>query len=71
MNPLRQIRTNVFRITQAEMAGIAATTQATVSRWESDELTPSIEHLRRIRDEAVRRGLLWEDAYFFAGKLAA
>lgn len=70
MNNLRLIRTNVFGITQADMARIAGTQQATVSRWEHNKLKPSLEHLLRIRQEATKRGLAWNDSWFF-GELAA
>lgn len=65
MNALRLIRTNVFRVTQVEMAEIAGTTQATVSRWESGALKPSLLQLKRIRAAAHRRILKWNDAWFF------
>lgn len=70
MNAIRFIRCEVFRATQAEMAAIAGTQQATWSRWESDQLRPSLEHARRIRAEALRRGLAWDDSWLF-GEIAA
>ena len=65
MNQLRRIRCKVFKVTQADMAAIAGTRQATVSRWESNKLKPSLEQLIRIRAEARRRGLKWNDSWFF------
>lgn len=65
MNQLRRIRCKVFKITQAEMAAIADTRQATISRWESNKLRPSLAQLARIRAEARRRGLKWDDSWFF------
>lgn len=65
MNTLRLIRTNVFGVTQTAMAEIAGTRQATVSRWENGKLKPSLEQLVRIRKEAQRRGLKWNDSWFF------
>jgi len=47
------------------MAEIAGTTQATISRWESDGLRPSLRQLKRIRTEARRRHLKWDDSWFF------
>lgn len=61
----RHIRCVVFQATQVEMAAIAGVRQATISRWESDDLTPSLPALRRIRAEARRRGIEWNDAWFF------
>lgn len=70
MTQLRFIRCQVFKVTQADMAMIAGTRQATVSRWEHNKLRPSLEHLLRIRAEANRRGLNWNDSWFF-GEVAA
>lgn len=65
MNQLRRIRCKVFKVTQADMAEIAGTRQATVSRWETNKLKPSLAQLTRIRSEAHRRGLEWNDSWFF------
>ena len=69
MNIMHHIRTNVFKITQSEMAAVAQTKQATVSRWESDnpktKLIPNREQLALIREEAARLGLDWSDSWFF------
>jgi len=65
MNTLRHIRRTVFKVTQVEMAGIAGVRQATISRWEQDDCTPSLSALKRIRKEARRRGLKWNDSWFF------
>lgn len=65
MNPLLQIRKNVFGVTQSEMAAIAKVAQGTVSRWETGELVPDRRELSRIRLEALKRGLAWDDSWFF------
>lgn len=69
MNIMYHIRTTVLRITQSEMALIAGTQQATVSRWETNDtdklLIPNREQLFAIRNEAVKRGLDWSDSWFF------
>ena len=65
MNPMLRIRKDVLGLTQAEMAALADTTQATVSRWEKGGLEPDREHLSRIRAEAERRAIAWDDAWFF------
>lgn len=62
---MRLIRTKAFGVTQVEMAGIAKVSQATVSRWESNQRDPSRVELAHIRTEARRRGLTWNDAWFF------
>ena len=65
MNPMPIIRKSIFDVSQAELAAIAGTTQATVSRWESGELHPDRDQLARIREAAKVRGLRWDDAWFF------
>ena len=65
MNTIRKIRCQIFRITQEEMAAIAGVEQATISRWEAGANDPSLRHLRRIRAEALRRGLKWDDRLLF------
>lgn len=67
MNTVRYIRTKVFNVSQADFAGIAGTNQSSVSRWEDDDkrFEPDRDEMRRIRDEARRRGLAWNDSWFF------
>lgn len=66
MNAIHHIRTQVFGAKQSEFAEIANVAQATVSRWENGLCAPSLDEMRRIRDEARLRGLEWSDAWFFA-----
>ncbi|MDN3622571.1 helix-turn-helix domain-containing protein [Methylobacterium isbiliense] len=61
-----RIRREVFRVSQAEMARLIGTTQATVSRWEKGLSEPPRDALERVREAAARLGLLWNDAWFFA-----
>lgn len=70
MQPLEYIRREVFRVTQTEMAKIADTTQATVSRWENGELEPDRDQLVMIRNEALKREKEWSDHLFFEVPLA-
>ena len=66
MTPIAHIRQTVFEgISQTAFGEIAGTTQATVSRWENDELNPNSEQMRRIRSAAVERGKPWDDRWFF------
>jgi transcriptional regulator with XRE-family HTH domain len=71
MSPLLHIRKNVLGVTQVEMAAIAGVRQATVSRWETDRLQPGHEQMAAIRAEAIRRGVAWDDALFFAAPAGA
>ena len=65
MNAISHIRKNLLNVTQGAMAQIAGVQQATISRWESGELSPSLEQMRMIRDALLSRGILWQDAWFF------
>jgi len=65
MSPLLHIRKNVLGVTQTEMAAIAGTRQATVSRWEAGELEPSRDQMQRVREAAAQRGIDWSDSWFF------
>lgn len=64
MNALKNIRVNVFGVTQSEMARLVNVTQATVSRWEKG-VPPSLDDMRAIRDAARAQKLDWSDALFF------
>ncbi|UDF29334.1 UNVERIFIED_ORG: helix-turn-helix domain-containing protein [Roseateles sp. XES5] len=64
MNPIRYIRTQVFKMTQAEFASVAKVGQASVSRWEGG-VSPSLEEMQNIRNGAFERGIEWDDAWFF------
>ena len=59
------IRRDVFKVTHRAFAQISGASQGTVSRWEAGEFEPSRDQLARIREEAQRRGLKWDDAWFF------
>lgn len=64
MTPIQFIRKNVFQAKQIEFAAIAGVGQATVSRWENGG-APSQAEMTAIRNEAIKRGLPWQDSYFF------
>ena len=59
------IRKQVLKMSQAEMAALTETSQATVSRWETGELEPDRAQMETIREAAKQRGLAWDDAWFF------
>lgn len=71
MGPIEHIRKVVLRLSQAELAAIAETTQATVSRWEAGQLEPSRVELARIRNEVKARELPWDDCWFFEAPVVA
>lgn len=66
MNAIKHIRCKLFGVTQEEMAKIAGVRQATISRWEAGLTDPSLRHMRRIRSEARKRRLAWDDALLLA-----
>ncbi len=65
MNPMLHIRKQIFGVPQTEMAEIAGVSQGTVSKWETGSLAPDRTELERIRNEAARRNLDWDDRWFF------
>lgn len=62
---MAHIRQSIFGVKQSEFAAIAGVTQGTVSRWEQGRWEPTREQLASIRDEAGRRGIEWDDGWFF------
>lgn len=71
MNPMLHIRKLVFGVPQTEMAEIAGVSQGTVSKWETGLLAPDLAELERIRNEASRRNLDWDDRWFFEAPAAS
>ena len=65
MKPIEHIRKRLFDVSQTAFGEIAGTTQASVSRWEQGTQEPSQSEMQRIRDEAVLRGIDWNDRWFF------
>lgn len=65
MNSIKYIRTEIFRVSQGEFARIAGVNQSTISKWEGGGREPELDHMKRIRDEAIGRGMEWSDALFF------
>ena len=65
MKPIEHIRKCRFDVSQTAFGEIAGTTQASVSRWEQGSQEPSQSEMERIRNEAVLRGIDWDDRWFF------
>lgn len=65
IGPIVYIRKQVFGVNQAALADIAGVSQGTVSKWESGELAPDQSEMSRIRQEAMARGVAWDDRWFF------
>jgi DNA-binding transcriptional regulator YiaG len=66
MNALKNIRKNIFNLTQAEFAAIAGVGQATVCRWETGGYPPSLNELQAIRSAAKERNIKWNDEWFYS-----
>ena len=62
---IEEIRRDVLHMTQAALAAEAGVSQATVSRWESGQLQPTINEMAAIRKLAKVRDPNWTDARFF------
>lgn len=68
MNAVKHIRERVFKLTQAPFAALAGVSQPTVSRWEEADCQgsePTREQMARIRAAAIKRGIEWDDRWFF------
>jgi transcriptional regulator with XRE-family HTH domain len=63
--PIEHIRRIVFDVSQAAFAEIAGTTQPSVSRWEQGLQEPDRTEMEKIRQAALKRGLVWDDRLFF------
>lgn len=64
-NVLARIRKDVFGLTQRELAIVAGTRQATVSRWETGALEPSRDQIQAILNKAAELGLSLSASDFF------
>lgn len=64
MTRFQHIRKNVFCMTQAEFADLLGIRQGAVSMLESRDALPE-RHQRTIREAAKRRGIEWNDTWFF------
>jgi transcriptional regulator with XRE-family HTH domain len=64
-SPLRWIRRRVFGVTQAELADIGEVSRTRVSRYETGVDDPPFGFMRRLRDEARRRGAAFSADWFF------
>ena len=65
MNVWERVRKTLFGVSQADFAGLLNVHQSTVSRWERDELTPSVDELASIRQLAHDREIEWSDKWLF------
>lgn len=61
---MKHIRTQIFKVTQAEFAALAGVAQATVSRWENG-VAPSLDEMISIRRAAEGKDIDWDDRFFF------
>jgi len=62
---MSHIRSQIFGSSLEVMGTIAGTSASTVSRWESGELVPGIEEIKRLRTFAISHGLAWRDSLIF------
>lgn len=62
---IQHIRKDILKMSQLELAILAGTTQATVSRWERGELEPGLTEMAKIREGARAKGIVWDDSWFF------
>ena len=65
MTPMKRIRIEILKLSQTELAQIAAVNQATVSRWDAGSREPGRVEMQLIREYAKRKGARWSDKWFF------
>ena len=66
ITPLKHIRTEILKLSQSEMATELSVDQSAISRWDSGETKPSFAQMEAIRKLAKKRGVPWNDSFFFA-----
>ncbi len=59
------IRHDIFGCSLEVIGTVAGCNASTASRWESGELVPGIEEIKRLRNFALRHGLRWRDSIIF------
>jgi DNA-binding transcriptional regulator YiaG len=64
MNTIYYIRKTLLNLSQSDFAAILEVSQSTVSRWERG-VAPSLDEMSKIRSVAIRRGVEWQDRFFF------
>lgn len=65
MSALKHIRKTIMGLTQSEMAAITGASQATVSRWETGELSPTLKEMQVILDAAEKADKPFDKRLFF------
>lgn len=66
MRQILFLRHKIFKANQAEFARMAQVSQATVSRWENGEGSPSLENIIALRKAAARKGIAWDHEWLFS-----
>ncbi|WP_293862338.1 helix-turn-helix domain-containing protein [uncultured Alsobacter sp.] len=64
MSPIKNIRVNLFKLTQPEFARVIGVDQGTVSRWERG-MDPTLGQALKIKEAALARGLEWDSDLLF------
>ena len=65
-SPLRWVRRQVFKAGQEEIAAIGGVSRSRVSRYEGGKDDPPFRFMKRLRSEALARGLPFSGDWFFA-----
>lgn len=64
-SPLRWVRKRLFGVTQDQMAAIGGVSRPRISRYETNDDPPPFDFLRRVRAEALARGVPFSGDFFF------
>jgi hypothetical protein len=65
INAPRHVRICVFQMKQIDYAEMLGLEQAAVSFWETQGRFGSFESMVKVRTEALKRGISWNDLWFF------
>ncbi len=63
MRRIEFVRRRLLGLTQVDFARLTKVAQATVSRWESGELAPTLSAVTLAKAAVLDRGFSWNDAW--------
>jgi transcriptional regulator with XRE-family HTH domain len=65
MNGIKFAQKCVLRCSQVEFGNLVGASRSTVANWISGKTSPTFHHIQAARDEIIKRGLPWNDSWWF------